>query len=184
MTADHSSHPHSEPQAHDHHALNGGFDHIDPDLVLQKLRSGQDLLLVDVRSSTEFRGGHIPSSRSMPIHQLVARSAEIASHKSDLIVLVSRTGARAHVAASALRLAGFTEVAILLHGLDHWRERGLPIQDTSTPPPPSVRLEATATQPPPFQPPPASPPSSASSVSDSSSPPLSVRLSVPPRSDW
>ncbi len=104
---------------------------IDAELLLQELRSGRTLVVVDVRSKAEFCAGHIPDSRLIPIHQLAARTCELATHRTDPIVVVSQDGVRATIAAGALALAGFGEVSVLDGGIRRWRELGHPLEDTS-----------------------------------------------------
>lgn len=109
-----------------YHAELSDSPSIEAELLVQKLRSGHEILVVDVRSTTEYVAGHIPGSRLLPIYQLVARSSELATHRTDPVVLVSRGGERARIAAGALRLAGFDEIFVLDGGLRRWRELGLP----------------------------------------------------------
>ena len=104
---------------------------IDPDLLVQELRSGRDVVIVDVRSKAEFCAGHIAGSRLIPIHQLVARTCELDTHRTHPVVVVSQDGLRAKVAAGALSLAGFGDVAVLDGGIRRWRELGHPLEDTS-----------------------------------------------------
>lgn len=98
-----------------------------PELLAQELASGRTVMILDVRGSEEFRGpkGRLPGARSMPLHQIPARWSELASHRSESIVVVSNRGLRARLAAVELELAGFTEVRYLEGGLHRWRELGL-----------------------------------------------------------
>jgi len=109
-----------------------GSTMVDAELLSHELRSGRDVVIVDVRSTAEFREGHIPGSRLVPIEQIVARSCELATHRSDPIVVASQDGARATIAAIALRLAGFDEIRVLEGGIARWRELGLPIERATT----------------------------------------------------
>ncbi len=104
---------------------------IDPDLLAQELRSGRSVVIVDVRSKAEFCAGHIAGSRLIPIHQLVARTCELDTHRADPIVVVSQDGLRARIAAGALSLAGFGEVSVLDGGIRKWSELGHPLEDTT-----------------------------------------------------
>jgi len=104
---------------------------IDAELLIQELRSGRRTILVDVRTKPEFCAGHIAGARLIPIHQLVARTSELATHHADPIVVVSHEGLRAKIAAGALCLAGFAEVAVLDGGIRRWKELGYPLEDTS-----------------------------------------------------
>ena len=108
-----------------------GSPRIDAELLVQELRAGRNIVVVDVRNKEEFVEGHIGDARSIPIHQLVARACEITTDRSAMIVIVSGCGDRAKIAAASLRLAGFPEVAILVGGMRRWRELGLPVRCTS-----------------------------------------------------
>jgi len=124
-----------------HEGTPNGTPTIEPELVLQSQRSGRNVLLVDVRDADAFRDGHVSGARSIPIHQLVTRAFEITSDRSAAIVIVSQRGDRAKVAASSLRLAGFTEVSMLAGGMDRWIASGLPIEHT---PPPSISSSSSS----------------------------------------
>lgn len=104
---------------------------IDAELLVQDMRSGRNLVIVDIRNKEEFIEGHIDGARSIPLHQLVARACEITTDRSTLIVIVSGSGIRAKIAGASLRLAGYDEVATLGGGMKRWRELGLPVKCTS-----------------------------------------------------
>ena len=114
-----------------HEGTFNGAPVVEAELLLQTLRSGRRVLLVDVRNAEEFREAHLEGSRSIPIHQLVARAPELAPDRSMPIIVVSQRGERAKIAAASLRLAGFPEIATLGGGIDRWLAAGLPIERTS-----------------------------------------------------
>lgn len=116
-----------------HEGTFNGSPRIEPELLLQELRSGRKVVVLDVRNKDEFCRGHIDGARCIPIHQLVARSSELAEDRSMPIVVVSETNVRSHIAAASLRLAGFYEIAVLTDGLVRWRELGFPLE-VSLPP--------------------------------------------------
>lgn len=128
-----------------HEGTFNGSPVMEPELLLQELRSGRNVVVVDVRNHDEFCEGHIEGARSIPIHQLVARASEISSDGSVLVVVVSNEADRAKIAGASLRLAGYAEIATLAGGIKRWRELGYPLKRTSlemravTPIPPSVR---------------------------------------------
>jgi rhodanese-related sulfurtransferase len=108
-----------------------GSPMIDAELLAQELRSGRNIVVVDVRNKEEFCEGHVDGARSIPIHQLVARACEITTDRSTMVVVVSESGTRAKIAAASLRLAGWAEIATLAGGLKHWRKLGLPLECTT-----------------------------------------------------
>jgi sulfur dioxygenase len=118
---------------------------IDPELLLQRLRTGQRLTILDVRNSEEFRGplGRIAGACSIPIHQLAARCEEFACHRTELVVVVSTRGHRSRLAGLELELAGFNEVRSLEGGVQRWIELGLPVVHATIPP--EIGLDTTNT---------------------------------------
>jgi rhodanese-related sulfurtransferase len=104
-----------------------GSPTLDAELLAQEMRSGRKLVIVDVRNKDEFCEGHIAGARWIPIHQLVARASEITTDRSAPVVCVSRSGRRAEIAAAALRLAGFPEVATLAGGMHRWTALALAV---------------------------------------------------------
>lgn len=68
--------------------------------------------IVDVRGAGEWQAGHVPGATHIPFGDIVARQAELPRDRP--IVLQCQTGYRAHVAASALRRAGWTNVVSLV----------------------------------------------------------------------
>jgi rhodanese-related sulfurtransferase len=113
-----------------------GSPAIEAELLAQEMRSGRNVVIVDVRTKDAFCERHIDGSRSIPLHQLIGRACEIATDKSAMIVFVSGSGVRAKFAAASLRLAGYPEVATLAGGLKRWCELGLPTVCTARTHPP------------------------------------------------
>lgn len=109
-----------------------GSPMIDAELLAQELRSGRKIIVIDIRNKDEFIRGHIDDARSIPIHQLIARACEITTDRSRMIVIVSEWGTRAKIAAAALRLAGYPEVATLAGGMKRWLELALPVVTPSS----------------------------------------------------
>ncbi|MDH5544388.1 MAG: rhodanese-like domain-containing protein [Gammaproteobacteria bacterium] len=67
-------------------------------------------LLVDVRTPGEFRSGHVPGAKLIPVNQLSQRLSEFGADKNRPIVVYCRSGSRSGKAQSILRAAGFSNV--------------------------------------------------------------------------
>jgi len=65
-------------------------------------------LLIDVRSPSEFSGGHHKQARNIPLGDLRAAAFELDPDQP--VVLYCRSGSRSGQALSMLRSAGFTQV--------------------------------------------------------------------------
>ncbi len=61
--------------------------------------------IIDVRTSAEFRQGHAPGSRNIPLDQLEARLVEIDRERP--VVLCCASGARSGMAANWLKSMGY-----------------------------------------------------------------------------
>lgn len=103
---------------------------IAPELLLQEIRSGRNVLLIDVRRSHEAQGevGRLAGARHISMYQLRGRAPELAGHEHDLVVTISTNGRRARAAAFVLRLAGFEGVVALEGGMSRWNELGYPVE--------------------------------------------------------
>jgi rhodanese-related sulfurtransferase len=102
-----------------------------PGLLLQQLRSGRCIQIIDLRDDDDVhRLGWIAGTRRIPLRQLLVRRAELAGLESEPIVLVSGQGVSAEGAAAALRLAGFHNVTALAGGFARWLSLGLPVEST------------------------------------------------------
>ena len=84
--------------------------------------------VIDVRTSDEYVGGHLPESRNIPFDQLEARAGELDRQKDVPLILVCQTGTRSTGAAKLLAKLGFTKVNNLGGGIAGWRAAGLPLR--------------------------------------------------------
>ncbi len=96
----------------------------------RRLDSGEDLLLLDVRSAADFAGekGHIADAVNIPLEDLPKRQDDLAGHRRQPVLLVCTTDRRSAKAAEQLRAAGFAEVQVVKGGMTAWRERGWPVE--------------------------------------------------------
>lgn len=95
----------------------------------QRLDNGDDILVLDVRTPQEYAGaqGHIAGSKNIPLKALPNRLAELADHKTRLIVLVCRTDRRSRQAAKLLMGAGFANVCVAADGMSDWSANGFSV---------------------------------------------------------
>lgn len=92
--------------------------HLSSDRVESMARNGQ-AIVVDVRESSEYRAGHIPRSRHIPLSQLVHRLKEVS--KSHTVIVVCQSGSRSARACELLSQAGYTKVFNLSGGMANWK---------------------------------------------------------------
>ncbi len=97
--------------------------------LMQRIKTHQAGLILDVRSTYEYTAGHIPGAVNIPHDQLGSRIAEIDAYKNKDVVLYCGSGGRVVPAANILRAAGFNKLLHLDGDMDGWRRnRDLPVQ--------------------------------------------------------
>jgi hydroxyacylglutathione hydrolase len=82
-------------------------------------------VVVDVRGESEWRGGHVPEARLIPLPELIERAGEIPADRP--VVAMCASGARSAIAASLLRAQGRYQVANLAGGFAAWVAEGRPV---------------------------------------------------------
>jgi len=85
-------------------------------------------VVLDVRETGEFQGGHIARAINIPLGQVASRSQELKKFKERPVIICCASGARSARAAAILRKEGFTSVRNLAGGISSWRSHNLPIE--------------------------------------------------------
>lgn len=89
-------------------------------------QSMNDLMLLDVRATSEYRAIHIPGARHVHGGYLRDRLTELPKNRK--LVLYCSGGSRSSIAASVLRRHGFTNVINMQGGINRWVQDGLPTE--------------------------------------------------------
>ncbi|MGN0202960.1 MAG: rhodanese-like domain-containing protein [Coprococcus sp.] len=66
-------------------------------------------ILLDVRTPEEYREGHIPNSRNVPL-QTINRITQVTDNKDTPLFVYCYSGSRSRQAVSALQKMGYTKV--------------------------------------------------------------------------
>jgi rhodanese-related sulfurtransferase len=86
----------------------------------------KDALVVDVRTPGEFESVHIPHSRNLPLDEIEQHADQLRreAEAGREVVLVCRSGSRAHQAQERLEAAGLGTLPILEGGMVGWQHDG------------------------------------------------------------
>ncbi len=98
------------------------------DMLEALLESGQAPAVLDVRSSLEFKSGHIKGAIHAPLPNLLKSAAAAVEQKSDSLVLICEHGPRAQVAAMYLKFRGYKSVELLDGHMSQWRGSNRPME--------------------------------------------------------
>jgi rhodanese-related sulfurtransferase len=95
---------------------------VGPDEAKEAMERGA--VLLDVRESHEWKSGHAPKARHIPLSQLSSRAGELPRNRE--IFVVCRSGSRS---ARAAKMLGSQrgDVANVKGGMSAWARSGLPV---------------------------------------------------------
>ena len=85
------------------------FKQPDVNQGIKKYQSTSGAVLLDVRTPEEYRGGHIPGRKNIPL-QAIDRLHSVAENKDTALYVYCQSGARSRQAAGMLKQMGYTNV--------------------------------------------------------------------------
>ncbi len=85
-------------------------------------------LFLDVCQPEEFKAGHIPNARNVPLSALPEQLKQLEKFKDKPVVISCRSGNRSVKGAVILRKHGFQTVYSLAGGLIGWQRENLPVE--------------------------------------------------------
>lgn len=91
------------------------------------VNAGRAPHIIDVRTPTEYTGGHVPGAKNIPLNELEARVAELSSMKDQDLYLICESGGRSARAADVLAKQGFKAINVA-GGTYAWRNAGYPVE--------------------------------------------------------
>jgi rhodanese-related sulfurtransferase len=109
-------------------ALAGCAQHVSRGELLERIEAGDPPAIVDVRSASEYRSGHVPGAVRIPFFSLLAHTDELPEAGADPVVVYCEHGPRAGIARAQMWLAGVGPVAYLEGHMKGWRAAGLPLE--------------------------------------------------------
>ncbi|WP_373508434.1 rhd_2599 family sulfurtransferase [Thiocapsa sp.] len=101
------------------------INEIDSESLHGRIASGEDVLLVDIRTPAEIAQGAIPDAMQLPMHLIPIRINELPKDRD--VVLYCRSGARSYQACAYMLQQGYDRVLNLRGGIIAWARHGYPI---------------------------------------------------------
>lgn len=99
---------------------------IEPQALIELIDKQQTPLILDVRTATEFKQGHIQGAINIPYDKL-AKNKQLSLYKNQHIVLYCRSGRRAQIAAQILQNRGFENLIDLNGHMISWQKGQYPL---------------------------------------------------------
>ena len=85
------------------------FKNIDINQGINEYKNTPGAVLVDVRTPQEYKEGHIPESKNVPLQSLADQADKILK-KDDVLFVYCRSGSRSKQATHILKQMGYTKV--------------------------------------------------------------------------
>ena len=95
------------------------FQRVTSDEAAKMMAAEQGYLIVDVRTSGEFVGGHIPNAINIPNESINITPPKELPDKAQKIFVYCRSGARSQQAAQKLADMGYTNI-VEMGGIKDW----------------------------------------------------------------
>ena len=100
---------------------------LGPHNVKRLLDRGEPVVVLDVRAADAYREGHIPSARSIPFEELLARSRELPRDREIITYCWDTTCLLCTKAAYVLASRGY-RAKEMIGGIAEWRGAGFPVE--------------------------------------------------------
>lgn len=116
------------------HNDNLAVHEVSPGDVVKKVRSSEDIILLDVRTLEEYKEVHLEDALLLPVQELSQETlaslglGEAAKDKE--IILYCRSGARSQTAYNIMKSLGYTNVKSVAGGMVHWQEDQYPLTES------------------------------------------------------
>lgn len=102
----------------------GTLPNVTAEELAERLAREPDLVVLDVREPVEWRDGHVPHARHIPMRQVAERLDEIPRDR--WVAVTCAGGARSSLVGSFLLAHGFTDLVNVWGGMTAWTQAGLP----------------------------------------------------------
>ena len=113
--------------------MNNKVRSISPQRLNTIWLEGEKINLIDVRTSAEYRAGHIAGAKLLPLDEFSSKTLAAdeqyagAGHEQPLY-LTCQAGQRSQQAAERLMDAGYQNLRLIEGGTEAWQKAGLPIK--------------------------------------------------------
>lgn len=109
------------------HGTGGPVLAIPPEYAKRLVDEGDRPLFIDLRPESEHRQVRLPGARSVPLHELRRRYAEI-PRAGRVILYCACAASEIEAAYQFLRDQGYRNVSVMEEGFPGWTKRGYPVE--------------------------------------------------------
>ena len=103
---------------------NSGYVNVDVGEARDLIAEKADLVILDVRTVSEYESGHLEGAVNIPVEVLSGRLSEL--NPDDELLVYCRTGNRSTTAVGILRENGYDRIYHMDGGITAWMSAGFP----------------------------------------------------------
>lgn len=96
---------------------NDKYKNINGNELIDLVKNNKNCIVIDVRTTQEFKSGHIEKAKNIPVNELRSKINSIIKYKDNDVVLYCASGARSKSAANFLYKEGFENIYNLKGGM-------------------------------------------------------------------
>lgn len=100
---------------------NKNVKNISAEEAYKLINENKNIVVLDVRTKSEFDSGHIPKAKNIPVQQLSTRINELEKYKNNPIIVHCASGGRSPSAVKTLIKNNFSQIYHLNRGLMSWK---------------------------------------------------------------
>ncbi len=109
----------------DNQANRGSF--LSPSMAIRLMNNHSDTLILDVRTTADFKKGHIKGAKNVPLSDLATGVESLSEDKNKPVLVYCNSGNTVVRAIKLLKKAGFEQVNNLEGGIAAWKEANMPL---------------------------------------------------------
>ena len=99
---------------------------------LTRMMNHQNAAVVDLRSQSDYKNGHIINSMNIPMADIQTRKDELNKFKDRPLIFYCQAGMDSGRAIRGFRHEGFSELYLLKGGLQAWKNASMPVTRDET----------------------------------------------------
>lgn len=99
------------------------YKNINGDEFDNIVKNNKYILVLDVRTSDEFKSGHIPKSKNIPVNELRSRVSTLSLYKDEEVIIYCASGMRSSSASNILSKNGFNKIYNLSGGIGSYKHK-------------------------------------------------------------
>ena len=96
--------------------------------LLKRIESNSAPPVIDARSATEFKRGHVPGAIHASVLKILLKTAHLPEDRNLELVIYCGHGPRAMIAKRLLALHGYRNMDLLKGHWKLWQKAGLPLE--------------------------------------------------------